>query len=435
MDGSRLSSTGKSLFRGGALIVAATAFGQVLAAVAAPLLTRFYSPTEFGLFSVASSFLITMGVIGAGRFELAIPLVSSDEDGRALLILAALSAVVTCAVMTVVMAVFASSLGEVLNEKLLVPWIPWLPLLATLLCAFSILNQWNLRRQRYEATAARNVVQSSTTVGYQCVAGAAGAGASGLILGMAFGQGLGAAVLARGAGLRGPFPSRTTLSRLARRFRRFPLLLAPSGLLNSLGLYLPVVLMAALYGSSPAGWLGLTQRILGLPIALIGQSAAQVYSSELARRRRDAIGGERQLFWNASALLASIGALGAVVLVVFGRQLFRVVFGEVWAPSGEMAQALGVAMACQLVATALSQTLIVYEKTTTQIAWDAFRVAVVLLAITTAKSAGLSAVDCIWVYAGASTIAYVVAWELSRRALRAAATHPGSSPETRAAEL
>lgn len=49
------------------------------------------------------------------------------------------------------------------------------------------------------------------------------------------------------------------------RYRRFPLFLAPSGLLKVLGQQLPVLLVAYWYGSSVAGWLGLTLRVWPSP--------------------------------------------------------------------------------------------------------------------------------------------------------------------------
>ena len=62
-----------------------------------------------------------------------------------------------------------------------------------------------------------------------------------------------------------------------RRYRRFPIFLTPAGLLNASGVYVPLLLVASFYGATAAGYLGFSQRILSLPVTLLGQSIAQVY--------------------------------------------------------------------------------------------------------------------------------------------------------------
>ena len=65
--------------------------------------------------------------------------------------------------------------------------------------------------------------------------------------------------------------------------------MAPAGVLNVAGLYLPILLLAWLYGPVVAGYVGFTQRVLGLPMTLIGQSVAQVYLGELSSVRASAL--------------------------------------------------------------------------------------------------------------------------------------------------
>ena len=396
--------------------MAGTAAGQLVAAAAAPVLSRLYSPSDFGVFSVVSALAITLGTVTALRYESAIPLPSTDEDARSLVVVGMIICLVSALLLGLAVWLFSPWVAEMLDEPRLKPWLITVPLIAALFGLFRLLNQWALRAQRYAATARRNVLQSVVTVVVQIVVGWRAPGAGGLVSGLAVGQGLGAASLLSGASLRGKV-ARESLGTNLVRYRRFPLTLAPAGLINAAGVYVPLLMVAALYGTDAAGWLGFTQRILALPMMLIGQSVAQVYLSELAKTHRDGTSGEAALFWSATKKLSILGALGAAVFLCAGPGLFALVFGGAWRTSGSMAQALSISLAAQLVASSLSQTLVVFERTGLQLAWDITRLATVVGTIALCSAQGASLLTCIWALSVASALTYALSWELSRRAV------------------
>ncbi len=158
------------------------------------------------------------------------------------------------------------------------------------MASFLVLNQLAIRYRRYHAVARRNLVSSLGTVTTQVIGGMLGFRPGGLVAGLALGQLVGTGSLLIGSDIRNLAAQGrggvTSAGRIVARYWRFPLLLAPAGLLNVLGLQLPLLLVAYFYGSAHAGWLGLTQRVLALPIMLIGQAVAQVYVGELSRDLR-----------------------------------------------------------------------------------------------------------------------------------------------------
>lgn len=407
-------------------IMAGTAFGQLLAIAVSPLLSRIYTPGDFGVFSVVNAFAMVLGTVAALRYEMAIPLPRDDEEARAVLVVAACVTAGTTAVMTVAFWLLGPLIADLVGTHRVEPWLVWVPLIAAAIAVFQMLNQWALRHRRYSATARRNFVSAVTTVAVQLVAGLRLTGPGGLVAGLGIGQAAGAGSLLVGSGL--VHPVRTgTLGRVARRFRRFPALLAPAGLLNATGIYVPVLLLSALYGPQEAGWFGFTQRIVAVPVAIVGQAVAQVYLSELALSRRS--GGARQaaLFRTASARLALLGGVGGLALLLLSRPLFPLVFGSSWGPSGAMAQALAISMALQLVASPLSQTLIVYERTGWQLSWDAGRLIVVTTSALATSAVGGDALACVWAMSLASAAAYAVSWLLSRRAVTVGGHAPSAA--------
>ncbi len=407
--------------RGVLAILSGTAGGQLVAFLAAPVLTRLYTPEDFGIFTVLSAMVMTLGAVAALRFDIAVPLPVRDQDAFSLVALGLTAAGITAGIGTLTVAVADDTIVAVFEQPRLMPWLWLVPLTASVVGGYLVLNQLAIRQRRYGAIGRRNLMQSATMVTTQIVLGAAGLRSGGLILGLGVGQLSGAVSLLRHSGLRGEVAKagrrRDRIRHNASRYRRFPLLLAPAGLINVLGMQLPVLFIASWYGTQVAGWLGLTQRILLLPVTLIGMAIGQVYLAELSRAVHDDPGRARMLFGRASRTLAGVGALVAIVVSIAGPSVFAWVFGLQWRTSGVYAQALALGFAAQLLASPLSQTLVVFERQVTQLLWDVARLVVVSASVVTSAGLGAGPLATMWTFSVSSALAYLSSWLISRRTI------------------
>jgi O-antigen/teichoic acid export membrane protein len=412
-------------------ILTGTAAGQALALAAAPVLSRLYSPADFGVFTVVSAVTLALATIFALRLDLAIPLPKDPRDAYSIQALAFYAITALTAVSFAMLFVFGRSIAVALGQPQLMPWLLLAPLCAAAMAGFMVLNQFAIRQGRFGDIGRRNILQSAIAVVSQVVIGSAGGRPGGLILGLGLGQAAGAASLLRGTGLRSSAAregrQREHLAMMLRRYRRFPLILAPSGLLNTLGLQLPVVLMAYWYGSQVAGWLGLTQRVLSLPVMLLGTAVAQVYLAELAKAAHGSLLHAAAMFSTTSRRLTMVGTAVSVPLLLMGPWAFAFIFGRQWLPSGQYAQALSLSLAAELIASPLSQTLIVFERQVTQAAWDTTRLLATAGSVTLCALTGQSALTAVWAFSIASTVTYAASWFLSRRAIQHALSPIGAS--------
>jgi O-antigen/teichoic acid export membrane protein len=433
----RRTQTLHPVHKGMAVILGGTAGGQLLALVAAPVLSRVYSPADFGIFTIVSAIALTVGSSSALRFELAVPLPAEERDAHSLVTLGLLSAAATAVGGTLVVALAGGWLSRRFDQPALMPWLWFVPVTGAVMGVYLVLSQLAVRKRRYGAIGRRNLFQTTVLVLTQVGLGAAGLRPGGLVLGLGIGQLAGALSLFWGSGTRseaareGRRPHRL-LAALS-RYRRFPLVLSPSGLLNVLGLQLPVLLIAYFYGGEVAGWLGLSLRVLALPVTLVGAAAAQVYLGELVGDARD--GGVRpaELFLSVSRKLAALGLLAAVVLLLAGPWLFSFVFGPAWVVSGQYAQALSLGLAAQLVASPLSQTLTAFERQYLQLAWDVSRLLVVTGSTAVCALTGGTALSTLWCFGLASCVTYAASWLLSLHTVRHRRTpRPGPAADVAA---
>lgn len=403
--------------RGILSIVGGTAIGQLAALVAAPVITRLYTPDDLGVYAVLAASVLTVGTVSSLRLDLAVPLPDGEREAYSLVGLGLATTVATAVVGTVAVAVLGDRAIAAFGFPDLMPWLWFVPSVAATFGMYLVLNQLAIRNRRYGAVARRNVLQQMVMIGSQVVAGAASIRPSGLFLGLGLAQTVGAASLTWRSGLRRAEARAglrlAEIRSVARRYRRFPLLLAPSGLLNVLGLQLPVVLVAYWYGSESAGLLALSQRVLALPVTLVGTAIGQVYLGEVARKVRTDPAAARLLFRRSTLGLGAFAAALFIALATAGPWAFSGVFGQEWQLSGEFARALAAPLAAQVIAAPLSQTLIVLERLTFQVAWDSLRVVALSLAVTMAALRGAEPLTAVWVLGFASTVTYLMSWLLS----------------------
>lgn len=415
---SRAQSVPSSADRGILTIASWTAIGHAVALGAAPFLTRLYTPDEYGRFALLVAIAAVVGTAPALRYEFTVPLPSSDEDARAL-VWGGLGLSLLFLGTVLPVTLFAEHQGWLEKYFSEVDGLfPWVPALATAYAVFRLLNQWAIRQQAYSRTGRRNFFQSATTAGTQISLGVSGASAFGLWWGALVGQLAGIASLSIRSGLCIKPPHLSRIVSNLRGYVRFALTLTPAGLINASGIFVPIVMLAALYSAEDVGAFGLATQLVSVPLVLLGQAIAQVYLGELSRRSRD--GGQEleALFFTATKRLALLAAVLLVVLLIAPPLLFPPLLGQAWDTSGLMAQALSLTVCAQFISSPLSQTLIVLERTGIQLIWDATRLLFAILVFVVCADVGASAVQAVWVFSLTSAAMYGWAWLLSRHALR-----------------
>ena len=412
---------GGKFARSVAVLAGGTALGQAVMALSSPILTRLYSPEDLGSLAVFSSILGMVSVLAALRYELAIPLPQYDADAAALLALS-LSVVVGASLLIGVGVRFLG--GQVAawaNAPALKPHLWLLPVGVGVGGFYQVLSYWAVRKQEFGRIARTKLYQGLGASSTQIVLGLAAVGPAGLLIGQVVGQGAGGGSLAVGAWREGREHLRTVsleaLRRVAWRYRRFPKLSSFSGLLNSAGLQLPALLLAAFYGPPVAGWFLLGQRVVGIPMTLLGQAVSQVYLGTASRLVQEDRPRLRGVFTKTAGRLLVLGLIPMSVLGAGGPWLFSRVFGPEWLEAGSYVQLLAGAFVLQLVITPLSQTLNIIERQDIQLAWDFGRLLLVVGVLVGTRQLGGSAWHAVTAYAVVLCLAYGVLFLLNLWAL------------------
>jgi O-antigen/teichoic acid export membrane protein len=349
-----------NLARSIGVLAGGTAAAQVLLVLAAPLLTRLYTPEDFGVLAVYASLLTFIGVVASLRYELAIPLPDNDEEAANVAALCLL--IVSCA--TALTALFVLFFGNItanfLGVAQLSPYLWLLPIGVFASSTYSIFNYWSLRKKSFHAIARTKLRQAVTTLALQI--GAFKLGVPALLAGQAVGHGAGTLSLAMPAFNNPAFKgiSWQGIGNGAKRYRRFPAYLTWDAILNTLGTQLPTLFLASWFGPVGAGLYALANRVLSMPASFLGGAIGQAFFANCADAYREGTHGK--LVATLQAKLIQIGMPPAFIVALVGPDAFSLAFGAEWRPGGQFASWMAIWLFAAFVYSPLSTLFAVMER-------------------------------------------------------------------------
>lgn len=323
--------------RGVSVLVGGTAGAQLIQVAAAPLLTRLYTPADFGLLAVFAALLSALAVVASLRYELAIPLPEDDRQAAALLQLA-MTAVLAAALLSAIpILLWRREIAALLNMPALASSLYLLPFGVLTAGCYNVLNFWAIRHKAFIPVAKTKLGQAAAAAGFQLAGMPLGPVA--LLIGQIIGHGAGISSLGLRV-LRPTWPaggaSLTEVLRMARRHRRFPLYSTWGALFNTAGMHLPPMLFAAFFSPAAAGIYTLANRVLSVPMQLLGQSIASVFLAGAAQAHRAGRLGAAAA--HIHRRLAHVGMPPMLVLMFAGPEIFAQVFGADWREAGVFAR-------------------------------------------------------------------------------------------------
>ena len=413
---------GSAFARGVALLAGGTALAQVVGFAAAPFLTRLYDPKDFGTLAVFTSIVAIWGVVSSLRYEYAVPL---PEDGRVaadIMGVGALVLVLECLIGLPVVAFAGPPLFRALNvDELSAYW--WLfPVAVFVAGVYVLLYFWAIRQRAYRGIAATKLSQALWRAGLQLGLGALHVAPFGLLAGQVAGGAAGSIALWRraGRGEPGAFSGVTWagVRGAAGRYVRFATYGSASGLLNALGLQLTPLVFAHLYGAGETGLYALTQRVLLLPLWLVGVAIGEAYLGTAPRLLRERPDELRGLFLRLTRRLLLFGLVPTLVLVAFGPWLFAFVFGEEWRVAGEYARLLAPAALLAVTVSPLGQTANIFERQDLQALSDLARVVMLVAVFVAAALLGWGPGATVAGVSAATVASYALNFGLYWRLLR-----------------
>ena len=317
-----------------------TSIAQAIPIAISPLLTRIYTPNDFGVYALFISIAAIFGSIANARYEMAIMLPHKDEDALNIAALGILiSTILSCALLVIVV-LFNSSIATLIGNNDIGFWLYFVPLSVWSIGLFNVLKYFNSRKKNYKDIATANIYKSLATATIQLSLGLLKPGAAGLISGQ-----LVSGIVANTKLLRNLFVNINIkkivtikkMKKMAVEYINFPKFSLWAVLANTLSSNLVNILISVYFSVTTLGFYSLVRRVLGIPTSLLGNSMGQVFFQEASIEYKET-GTIIKSFKSTLKKLCLISIIPFAVLYVMVADLFVLVFGEEWMIAGEYAE-------------------------------------------------------------------------------------------------
>ena len=348
-----------------------TTIAQAIPIAISPILTRLYTPKDFGVFALFIAIVSIFGSIANGRYELAIMLPRKDEDAINILALGFIINILLSLFLLFIVVLFHDNILNLLNNKDISLWLYLVPISVFLMGCFNLLNYFNNRKKFYKDLAKANVYKSIGMAIVQVILGFFKAGAGGLISGQIFSQIISNTKLFFNIKKLNLFQNirKVKIIALGKRYIDFPKFSMWAILANTLAQHLTNILISSFYGIKTLGFYSLAQRMLGMPSSLIGGSIGQVFFQEATKEKQET--GKAVKTFNSTLKKLILIALPSFSILYFVvEDLFAIVFGVEWRIAGKYAQIVIPLFAIRFVVAPLTVVNSIFEKQNISLYWQ-----------------------------------------------------------------
>lgn len=408
------------------LMSAATGAGQLTILVMLPLLTRLYSPAEFGTYALFSAFVGVASVGACLCLDLAIVQSRSEKEADELCEACLLSIPLTVIFSGLLLAALIAA-GAFGYARL--PWwgIPLAMVLVALNGVYMASRYRQLREQRYHLLARATLMQSAGRAVAPLAWFLVFPNWAGLALGELIGRLLGVRGLISSLGLfasgHGAAARISQWWTVVRRENKYTTLLLGTVLIDACASLLISPLLSGYYGAEAAGEYFLVASLLVAPSALIGTAAADVLHARGARMLTESPGQLSAYLARAAALLLVAGCAIYGSVYVLAPYIFPKLFGTKWIYIVQIAQAMTPFMIIAFAASPCSRMLLVLRRTELKVVADLVRLIGTPLVLWVAYRMELQIMPAIWLLMWFLTFAYALYLALTIFAAHQAQRH------------
>jgi O-antigen/teichoic acid export membrane protein len=337
--------------------------GIVIQFLLSPIITRLYTPAEYGVFAIFNSIVLNVCIVNTFRYSDTIILTTGDKQRNNAIALSFIIVSGVSVLSLIAIFLFSSELTRFVGSAWFSIWMYLMPLSIFLAGIIEILLYLNARRNKFFLNGLSGFILNFTsrcyTIGYASFFTPL---AKGLIGGDVIGK-LAALfsllfsfklVFKKAKILYQSIDARSMLA-IAKIYKHFPFYNLPSNVLASISGHIPIYFLQFQYNSSVVGAYALSSSLLEIINRLIPYSISAVFLPKAMEMKRESsiilANGAYRLF--GFLFLGSFLVFGGLALV--SQKIFPWVFGNDWLMAGTFTSILTLNYAINFISISLSE--------------------------------------------------------------------------------
>ncbi|HDG2488663.1 TPA: type 8 capsular polysaccharide synthesis protein Cap8K [Staphylococcus aureus] len=338
------------------LMILSSGIAQVILIITTPIITRLYSPTEFGEFTIFSNIAMILIPIINARYDL---LIVNTKNDRSANILSQISFLISLLILLILIPIFAISAW--LYPNFILDFI-FIIIMLFLVSLTNIFTNYLNKERKYKVLSLINVFRAGSIALLQIIFGLLALGSLGLIIGFSLsyiaGITLGYKTFKKHFNI---VRDKEETKALFLENKNQLVYSTPSILLNSLSFSVVVFFIGILYTNTEVGIYGMAIRVLGIPVTIISLGLSKIFMQQ-ANDYYIEYGNFRNLLLKFSSILVIVSIILYVPLYLFSEELVNILLGHSWVDAITVIKIVIPLFVIRLIVSTVSLSVIVLQK-------------------------------------------------------------------------
>lgn len=338
------------------LMILSSGIAQVILIITTPIITRLYSPAEFGEFTIFSNIAMILIPIINARYDL---LIANAKNDRSANILSQISFLISLLILLILIPILAISAW--LYPNFILDFI-FIIIMLFLVSLTNIFTNYLNKERKYKVLSLINVFRAGSMALLQIIFGLLSLGSLGLIIGFSLsyitGITLGYKTFKKHFNI---VRNKEETKALFLENKNQLVYSTPSILLNSLSFSVVVFFIGILYTNTEVGIYGMAIRVLGIPVTIISLGLSKIFMQQ-ANDYYIERGNFRNLLLKFSSTLVIVSIILYVPLYLFSEELVNILLGHSWVDAITVIKIVIPLFVIRLIVSTVSLSVIVLQK-------------------------------------------------------------------------
>ena len=329
---------------------------QLITLILLPILTRFFSPSDFGVFALFMSIIQLFAISFTLRLEMAIILPSKNTDAVLLSFMSLLCLIIGSFLSVCIVFLLENFFKYSIIFGFDTQLFYLIPLGAFFLGLYNILYCWNNRLEKYSRMSVSQIAHSTISTPSSLLFYYLSFQSIGLVLGQILGRLLACFVLLNDLYMNLRLLKSKDMYndcyRLWSKYKKFPLFELPQAILNFMSQKYVIAFFMLYFGSFAVGLFDLADKILGKPLSVISNSFKTVFYQRLTTAKN-----KRSIFLKSLVLMFLIGLCLTLPFYFIPDSFFVFILGHHWGDIGQYIQLICPLLFSRFVFTVISPSI------------------------------------------------------------------------------
>ena len=339
------------------VLVMGTALSQAIPFLILPVLQRwFYSPHDFGIFSLFVSISSPLIVIASLKYEYAIVLSKNRIEAINIFFLCLILILIISFLFLLATLFFKAGILNLDIDKDIISYLWILPLIILFAGLYEVFNYWNTYTRKYNKISNSKIYQSLSSESVKLLGATIKLGGFGLIIGRVFGQFVSVFYLSyiflKEFKDEFTYISAKEMKRLAIHYIHFPSFTMPTVFVSTLCSTLFSMMIIQYFGTELLGIVSASTQYVAVPLGIITSSFSNVFYQKIATiHSRDEL---LKLYKSLGLRLMMVSILFTGLVYSIPEKFIVFILGEQWSPLIDFLKIFIISLSFSFVSSSLS---------------------------------------------------------------------------------